>query len=56
MTGFGTPRGWADARRAAARGLCVLWNGLVTRLRRWTVIPAALDWPKVVCCDCPLAA
>lgn len=45
LTGFGTPRGWADARRAAARGLRALCNGLMARLRRWTAIPAFMDWP-----------
>jgi transposase len=34
LTGFGTPRGWADARRAAARRWCALWSALVTALRR----------------------
>ena len=48
LTGFGTPRGWADARRAAARGLRALWNGLVARLRRWTAIPVPTDWPTVL--------
>lgn len=56
LTGFGTPRGWADARRAAARGLRALWNGLVARLRRWGAIPAAMDWPAVVGHDRSLAA
>jgi transposase len=49
LTGFGTPRGWADARRAAARRLCALWNGLVARLRRWVTIFATIGQPKVVC-------
>ncbi len=40
-TGFGTPRGWADARAAAARRLCALWNGLLVRLRRGARVPAA---------------
>jgi len=44
LTGFGTPRGWADARRAAARGLRALWNGLGARLRRWAIILAAKCW------------
>lgn len=35
LTGFGTPRGWADARRAVARGLCALRRGLVAHLGRW---------------------
>jgi len=56
LTGFGTPRGWADARRAAARGLRALWNSLVARLRRWRPIPAATDWPRVVGHAQPLAA
>jgi hypothetical protein len=29
-TAFGTPRGWADARRVAVRRWCALWQGLVT--------------------------
>jgi transposase len=41
LTGFGTPRGWADARAAAARRLCALWKGLMARLRRWARVPAA---------------
>jgi transposase len=41
LTGFGTPRGWADARRAAVRGLCALWSGLITPVRRWAGILAA---------------
>jgi transposase len=40
LTGFGTPRGWADARRAAARGLCALWSGLITPVRRWAGVLA----------------
>ena len=56
LTGFGTPRGWADARRAAARRLCALWNGLVARLRVWTAIPAIMDWPTALRHDRPLAA
>jgi transposase len=46
LTGFGTPRGWADARRAAARGLGALWNGLVAPLRRWAGVPAASGGPR----------
>jgi transposase len=34
LTGFGTPRGWADARAAAARRLRAFWKGLLTPLRR----------------------
>jgi transposase len=45
LTGFGTPRGWADARRAAARGLCALWNGLTTPVRRWAGVLAATCRP-----------
>ena len=56
LTGFGTPRGWADARRAAARGLRALWAGLVARLRRWATILAATDWPTLVGHDRPMAA
>jgi transposase len=56
LTGFGTPRGWADARRAAARGLRALWNDLLARLRRWRPIPAPTDWPRVVGHAHPLAA
>jgi hypothetical protein len=56
LTGFGTPRGWADARRAAARGLRALWNGLAARLRRWTAIPAIKVWPAALGHDRPLAA
>jgi transposase len=56
LTGFGTPRGWADARRAAVRGLRALWNGLVAHLRRWALIPAVMDWPTSVGHDRPLAA
>jgi transposase len=41
LTGFGTPRRWADARRAAAGGLCALWNGLITPVRRWAGVLAA---------------
>jgi transposase len=49
LTGFGTPRGWADARRAAARRLCALWGGLVACLRRWATVLAGMGRPKVVC-------
>ena len=56
LTGFGTPKGWADARRAAARGLRALWNDLVARLRRWTAIPAHMNWPTALGHDRPLAA
>ncbi len=56
LTGFGTPRGWADARRAAVSGLRALWNGLVARLRRWTAIPAIMDWPTFVGHDRRVAA
>jgi len=48
LTGFGTPRGWADARRAAARRLSALWNGLVARLRRWAGVLAARCRPMFV--------
>jgi transposase len=45
LTGFGTPRGWADARRAAARRLGSLWNGLMAHLRPWaTVLAARRGW------------
>lgn len=44
LTGFGTPRGWADAHRAAARGLRALWNSLVARPRRGALILAAKCW------------
>lgn len=40
LTGFGTSRGWADARRAAVRALCALWSGLITPVRRWAGILA----------------
>lgn len=56
LTGFGTPRGWADARRAAARALCAVWNGLLARLRRWSAIPAIMDWPTALCHVRPVAA
>jgi transposase len=56
LTGFGTPRGWADARRAAARRLCALWEGLVACLRRWGTIPLAMHWPAVVGRERPVAA
>jgi len=56
LTGFGTPRGWADARRAAARGLRALWNGLVARLRRCAAMAAATRWPTVAGHARPLAA
>ena len=56
LTGFGTPRGWADARRAAARGLRALWNGLLARLRRWATIPVPTDWPTILGRVRPLAA
>jgi transposase len=56
LTGFGTPRGWADTRRAAARGLCALWDGLATHLRRWAAIPATTRWPTVTGHARPLAA
>jgi hypothetical protein len=56
LTGFGTPRGWADARRAAARRLCALWDGLVACLRRWATIPLAMRWPAVVGRERPVAA
>ncbi len=48
LTGFGTPRGWADARRAAARRMSALWNGLVARLRRWAGVLAARCRPMFV--------
>jgi transposase len=42
LTGFGTPRGWADARRAAARGLGALWSALATGvLRRVSILAAS---------------
>ena len=56
LTGFGTPRGWADACRAAARGLRALCDGLVAHLRRWALIPAVIAWPTSVGHDRPLAA
>jgi len=56
LTGLGTPRAWADARRAAARGLRALWNGLVAPLRRWTAIPAHMNWATALGHDRPLAA
>jgi len=56
LTGFGTPRGWADARRAAARCLRALWNTLVARLRRWATIPLVIRWLPAVGHDRPLAA
>ena len=56
LTGFGTPRGWADARAAAARRLRALWNGLAARLRRWTAIPVIKVWPAALGHDRPLAA
>jgi len=56
LTGFGTPRGWADARRAAARCWCALWDGLVACLRRWATIPLAMRWPAVVDRHLPVAA
>jgi transposase len=56
LTGFGTPRGWADARRAAARRWCALWDGLVACLRRWGTIPLAMHWPAVVGRERPVAA
>jgi hypothetical protein len=40
LSGFGTPRGWADARAAAARRLCALWNGLVALLRPYALLLA----------------
>jgi transposase len=46
LTGFGTPRGWADARRAAARGLRALWNRLVTPLWRWVAVLANPGWSR----------
>jgi transposase len=45
LTGFGTPRGWADARRAAARGLCALGSNLVRLGRRWVRVLAAKCHP-----------
>ncbi len=56
LTGFGTPKGWADACRAAARLLPALWNRLTTRLRRWSRFPAELGRPRVVRRAGPLAA
>ena len=47
LTGFGTPRGWADARRAAARGVCALWNDLVAHLRRWAGVLATRCRPMI---------
>ncbi len=41
LTGFGTPRGWADARRAAERRLCAVWSALVTGLQRHLAILVA---------------
>lgn len=32
LTGFGTPRGWADARRVAERRVCAVRSALVTGL------------------------
>jgi transposase len=49
LIGFGTPKGWADARRAAARVLGALWDNLTSRLRRWPRVPAARRWPKAIC-------
>jgi len=56
LTGFGTPRGWADARRAAARCWCALWDGLVACLRRGATIPSTTRWSTVVDHDLPVAA
>jgi transposase len=56
LTGFGTPRGWADARRAAAWGLRALWNSLVARLRRWAIILAAKCWSMLGAHDRRVAA
>ena len=56
LTGFGTPRGWADARRAATRRLCALWNGLVAHLRPWAAVLAARHWWMVGGYEHPVAA
>lgn len=56
LTGFGTPRGWADARRAAAWGLRALWNSLAARRRRWTIILAAKCWSMLGAHDRRVAA
>ena len=47
LTGFGTPRGWADARRAAERRLCALWNSVVRLGRRWARVLAAKCRPTL---------
>jgi transposase len=56
LTGFGTPRGWADARRAAARSVCALWNGLVACLRPGATVLAARRWWMVGGYEQPVAA
>jgi hypothetical protein len=56
LTRFGMLRGWADACRAAARGLRALWNGVVAPLRRWAVTFAHMNWPTALGHDRPLAA
>jgi hypothetical protein len=55
LTGFGTPRGWADARRAAARAaaqsverLGALWKALRAYLRRQARRLADLGWSGAI--------
>jgi len=42
LTGFGTPKGWAAARRGVLWLLSSLWNLLWTRLRAWVRLYVAL--------------
>jgi len=56
LTGFGTPKGWADAVRAASRRLIGAYNWLLARLRAWIRLYAALGRPRPSASNCPLAA
>ena len=56
LTGFGTPRGWADARRGVLWLLSGLWNLLWTRLRVWIRLIAALAQQTPMPHESPRAA
>jgi len=56
LTGFGTPKGWADARPAVARRLRALWSRLTKPLRPWLRVYAATSQPALARPVRPLAA
>jgi transposase len=56
LTGFGTPKGWADALRGALWPLSGLWNRLWTRLRVWLRLCAALPRQTAMSHESPRAA